>query len=120
MRTGAENYARKTARAGDLVRPPLSPVLRVRCGVSCCASESEEFVAPLNDLGPVGVGDPRSIGVKGGDRRLRLVRTEPVTFQRKLEMTTHSAFHSLTRAPSTMWFTLLFRCRARGLVPLHN
>lgn len=36
-------------------------------------------------LGPVGLLDARRVGVQGGDRRLRLVLTEPVASERSLE-----------------------------------
>ncbi len=46
--------------------------------------EPQQLVVPLDDLDPVGVVDPRRIGVERGDRRLRLVFAEPVACERRL------------------------------------
>ena len=46
--------------------------------------EPEQLVVPLHDLDPVGVLDPRRVGVERGDRRLRLVFAEPVARRARL------------------------------------
>ena len=47
--------------------------------------EPEQLVVPLDDLHPVGLLDPRRVGMERGDRRLRLVLAEPIPRQGRLQ-----------------------------------
>ena len=46
--------------------------------------EAEQLVVPLHGLHPVGLVDPRRVGMERGDRRLRLVLAEPAASERGL------------------------------------